>query len=195
MNIKEWSDKVIYGGMYISELEKLYEISKDQKVLEIGSMVGMSSGVIANIAKRLVCVDLWGKDDYEDIPDDHSKDHYLKWEEQIGDLEKTFIDNMEPYLHKTLMVKSASKDILPHFQNIDERFNVILIDGDHSYDGTLIDYINSVQLLFRNGLLCFHDHGHNEWPGVKEVCDFIDNYDNRLEFVEQVETLRIYRRK
>ena len=190
MDIKKWSDKVKYGGMYISELEKLHEISKDKNVLEIGSMVGMSSGVIADSAKHLTCVDVWEFNDYAEIEDNHSRDHYIEWDRKIEGSYDKFIENMAPWLHKIDIVVGTSNSF---FSFSGELFSVILIDGDHSYSSTLEDFRHTHESVFINGLICFHDYGNDEWPGVKSVCDYVDE-NPYYEFVEQVETLRIYRR-
>ena len=49
------------GGMSRNELAILYDICCKRNVLELGSMAGMSSYVIASVANSLSCVDLWSE--------------------------------------------------------------------------------------------------------------------------------------
>lgn len=47
------------GGMVAEELAYLYDHCWGRDVLEIGSMIGQSSYVLAHAAKSLTCVDAW----------------------------------------------------------------------------------------------------------------------------------------
>lgn len=192
MDITKWVEKVKYGGMYISELEKLHEICKDKNVLEIGSMVGMSSGVIADSAKHLTCVDVWSND-YNEIFDEESREHYREEKEKIGDMYLAFNLNMYPWLGKVDVHKEHSESFLSReFQS--SSYDVILLDGDHSTSGVTNDVAYTRFMVNVGGLLCLHDYDNPQWPGVKHIVDnYVEIYPN-YQFVEQVETLRIYRR-
>jgi len=54
----------------------------------------------------------------------------------------------------------------------------MLIDGDHSYDGTMIDLNGSLKILNKKGILAVDDILHNDIG--KAVNDFIKKYNNKF---------------
>jgi hypothetical protein len=64
----------------------------------------------------------------------------------------------------------------------DKKFDIIFIDGDHSYEGVKTDYINSLPLLENNGYMIFHDISSTGCPGVVRIWDEI-KHDSCLEFI------------
>jgi predicted O-methyltransferase YrrM len=60
------------------------------------------------------------------------------------------------------------------FQNFDKKFDLIYIDGDHSYESVLRDIEQSLSMLVNGGLLSGHDHNSN-FPGVIEAVNKIFN--------------------
>lgn len=67
--------------------------------------------------------------------------------------------------------------------NKDRRFDVIFIDGDHSYEGVKRDYINSLPLLNSGGYIIFHDISSKGCPGVVNIWKEIKN-NNCIEFIQ-----------
>jgi SAM-dependent methyltransferase len=55
---------------------------------------------------------------------------------------------------KVALMTGDSHDILP---SLKDKFNLILVDGDHSYGGAEADLRDCVKLLERGGLLVFDD--------------------------------------
>ena len=49
--------------------------------------------------------------------------------------------------------------------------DVLIIDGDHSYEGVKADFINYLPSVKVGGYIIFDDYGASEWPGVKEFVD------------------------
>lgn len=66
--------------------------------------------------------------------------------------------------------------------NCNKKFDIIFIDGDHSYEGVKADYINSLPLLEDNGYMVFHDIASEGCPGVVKLWQDI-KHDDCLEFV------------
>jgi hypothetical protein len=66
--------------------------------------------------------------------------------------------------------------------NCNKKFDIIFIDGDHSYEGVKNDYINSLPLLEDNGYMIFHDIASVGCPGVVKLWQDIKHLDC-LEFV------------
>jgi hypothetical protein len=56
-------------------------------------------------------------------------------------------------------------------QFIGQKFDMIFIDGDHSYDGMKADYAFSASLLSLGGLLIVDDYHSKNWPDVTRAVD------------------------
>jgi hypothetical protein len=56
------------------------------------------------------------------------------------------------------------------------RFEVIFIDGDHSFQGCLADFIAAYPNLEENGSMIFHDIVSTACPGVGEVFEIAKKY-------------------
>lgn len=69
-----------------------------------------------------------------------------------------------------------------YYNNNDEKFDIIFIDGDHEYDGVKLDYENCVGRLNEGGYLVFHDTHSFLCPGVVRLWNEIKK-DDSIEFV------------
>jgi predicted O-methyltransferase YrrM len=49
--------------------------------------------------------------------------------------------------------------------------DLILIDGDHSKEGVLLDTLLARQTIRQGGIICWHDYGNSLVPDVTEVID------------------------
>lgn len=192
-----------YGGMLREELSYIYDFCKGKDVIALGSMVGMSSYVIASVAKGLYCVDAWS-DRFEHL--NHSKrqkDVYKNdWLKQVNpNMFDAFRRNCNRF------IKSGKiKTIKGKTDNVYTRFSVgmadiLLIDADHEYSGVIKDIINYAYTVKENGYLMFHDYGCGTWTGVSEACDqmmkskqikLIDK-DNRIAVFQTVRDSSLYR--
>jgi hypothetical protein len=79
----------------------------------------------------------------------------------------TFFQNDKSvFLHK-----GKSFDILNGFE--DNYFDIIYIDGDHTYEGVKKDLEVSLKKIKKTGFICGHDYTQDKFPGVvKAVSDF-----------------------
>lgn len=70
---------------------------------------------------------------------------------------------------------SQSDEAIEFIKNKDMLFDIIFIDGDHSYDGVRLDTLNYVEFLKPGGFVIFHDtvtmncRGIVQW--MKELTD------------------------
>jgi hypothetical protein len=64
------------------------------------------------------------------------------------------------------------------------KFDVIFVDGDHSYEGVKADYENSIRLLNEEGYIIFHDIASRGCPGVVQLWNEI-KHKECLEFVHK----------
>ncbi|RCW50853.1 class I SAM-dependent methyltransferase [Paenibacillus prosopidis] len=49
--------------------------------------------------------------------------------------------------------------------------DLILIDGDHSYEGVLFDTRLARQIIRKGGIICWHDYGNSLVPDVTKIID------------------------
>jgi predicted O-methyltransferase YrrM len=80
------------------------------------------------------------------------------------------------------IIKGNSREV--HTQ-IDGPFDMILIDGDHSYEGVKADWDNYFPKLESGGIICLHDTFANSF-GVKQLWEerrgellFSDNFGQK----------------
>jgi len=73
----------------------------------------------------------------------------------------------------------GSIDIVHHLLN-KNKFDIIFIDGDHSYEWVKTDILYSLPLLKENSVLAFHDYCS---PGVEQAVD--EFFKGRIEGFEE----------
>ena len=67
------------------------------------------------------------------------------------------------------------------FKTNTNTYDCIFIDADHTYSGVKSDYINSLKILNKNGILIFHDVGNYIDTGVAQFWDEIKSNASRFE--------------
>ena len=74
-----------------------------------------------------------------------------------GQVLKLFCHNIKASGHQDIvhMMKGFSQDVLPSLRK--DHFNIIFIDGDHSYSGIKKDLEMASQLLVDGGVICGDD--------------------------------------
>ena len=87
-----------YGGMSENQLSFLIETCKDQKVLELGSMVGQSSYGIASVAKSLDCVDVWSDNQAHLKHDPAQAKVYESYLPDLTNMYHSFCTNCEDFI-------------------------------------------------------------------------------------------------
>ena len=181
-----------FGGMSSGELSTVYDLCYDKNVLELGSMAGMSSYVIASTAKELSCVDIWSDNqDYLSHDPIQAKIYKNFYPELLNVFDK-FQENCKEFIEseKIKIYKGLTQDL--HDQFLDESFDVILIDADHSYIGISRDFNLYYRKLKPNGFIVFHDYGDTMWTGVKEFCDKMVE-EKKLKFFLQEERIAVFK--
>ena len=69
---------------------------------------------------------------------------------------EALVDKFDLRKHVTF-VRGSSLDVLPSFRRDGREFDLILVDGDHSYAGACEDVRDSAAMLKADGILLFHD--------------------------------------
>jgi hypothetical protein len=156
-------DVIRWAPCWMSRAERLLLFSlafglRPARYLEIGTFKGGSSLIIAAAMAasdnpgRMVCVD----------PDPQIDPEHWK--------------QLEP---RTVLVKGASPDILPHAQEVaGGPFDLVLIDGDHSYSGALRDASGVMEHVAERAHLIFHD-GYN-LEVARAIEEFICLFQGRV---------------
>lgn len=159
-----------YGGQSYDELATLYDICIDKTVLELGSMVGMSSYVIASVAKYLACIDVW-KDTQEHLAHDPQQAGvYASYTDKLPNMLKSFKNNCKEFIKsgKIKMYRGNTIKLVNKFK--DKSFDIVFIDADHSYEGVSKDFKLYHSKAKDGGYIVFHDYGDPMWTGIQVFC-------------------------
>jgi cephalosporin hydroxylase len=146
-------------------------LSGDQAhILEIGALYGIGLAMLYNHATtrfqdvKLVCLDPF--DGY------YGKAVDALLNQPVNDL--TFQRNMKlanvPDSDYAI-IKRYSTDPRALQEVGDHTFNVLVVDGDHSYEGVKFDFENYFPLLEKGGYVILDDYNAKEWPGVQQFVD------------------------
>jgi len=138
--------------------------------LEIGSWHGRSTRTLAENSNGVVyAVDTW-KGTSDEIQskaylntDLNQGDHaFLEFCKNNGDL----ID-----IGKIIPIRMHSANANWVFGVLGLKFDMIFIDGDHTYSAVKSDIIGTKNLLAKGALLCGHDYSCTGWAEVKQATD------------------------
>ena len=130
------------------ELEALFELARecrpDARVLEIGSYLDASTCFLAaglrGARASIVCVDTWLN---QTMPDG------------IRDTLAEFEKNLQSVRKQLTLIRKASSNVTPG--DLGGPFDLVFLDGDHSYGQTRADFELVSNLVAANGVLVFHD--------------------------------------
>lgn len=157
---------------------------KDVKFLEIGSFEGFSTCFfleyfLTSPNATITVVDPWIK--YSESTVDHIKGLDNLINDNTYDL---FLQNTEEYQSKIIKHKGFSKDVLP---TLEQEYDFIFVDGDHSSDAVWQDAVDSFKLLKVDGVMTFDDY---EWvwngSSTKPAIDrFLKEYADKIELLEK----------
>lgn len=125
-----------------------------KKALEIGSFEGMSAIWLMDYCPnvKISCVDIFGPA-FDDI---------------TGEYEHRFDRNISEYEDRVTKLKGRSEDALKAIYR--QRFDLIYIDGHHTYEAVKRDIELSWRLLKSGGLMIFDDYDNNDF-GVRQAVD------------------------
>jgi hypothetical protein len=151
--------------------------NKVSSYLEIGSREGDSlKNVVKNNTnlKSIFCSDIWGSNWGGTGRGNHihieNLLRHLNYQEQV-----TFLDG-------------DSKVTIPTIRQSHENyFDLILVDGDHSYEGGMADLINVLPLCKSGGCILFHDITHPSHLYLESCFDtFVSNNQKDIKFSEKI---------
>ncbi len=143
-----------YNIKYLSRILFKYEIvEKKTNILEIGSYEGLSTVFFLSTLKNssIYCVD-----PFVDFEENKDKDFNQVFE--------NFKHNTQEFKSRIRLSKTTS-DVFFN-KEINEKFDLIYIDGNHHADNVYRDSINSFKLLNTGGIMIFDDF---LWDYYKEI--------------------------
>ena len=151
------------AGMREQEYDRLRELLRQfhpQDCLEIGMANGGSSVVICQALREL------GRGRHTAIDPFQSSPEGFKGQ-GVEAIRRAGLSNLFD------LIEDFDYVSLPLLVQARRRFDLVLIDGWHSFDYTLVDMFYADLLLNVGGLLIFHDSG---WPAVNKVCRFLETH-------------------
>jgi predicted O-methyltransferase YrrM len=156
-------------SMTTAELQGLAKLAIGKTVLEIGSRYGASTIGMAGMGAKIVYALDWHRGDV--------------WHGEgggTGDTIWIFWNYINKYgmRDKIVPLVGKSDQVLPILPT--QYFDLILVDGDHSYEGCKFDLQHSLRLLRPGGIIAVHDfereqqfnypEGHELEIGVTKAC-------------------------
>lgn len=138
-------------------------------MLEIGSYVGDSTEIFAKRFDQVHCVDPW-RNGYDE-KDAASYKHDMKIiEAQFDELCKKY-DNIKKHKYSSKEFYETYCDLYSNTE-LEHKFDMIYIDGLHTYEGVKSDREMYIHLVKPGGWLCGHDY-QGRFPGtIKAVDEF-----------------------
>jgi len=167
---------------YIMSMFKL--VKDDVKVYaEIGTLWGGSAGMILKLVNpdtELFCIDLFnGYYNKPTVANDWNKCSMSINGDNHLDLVKTNLNKFNDNNNKINYLKGSSYDnkTVSTFKSYDKKVDFFFIDGDHSAEGVVKDFMMYKGFMNNHGIICFDNYGGTAWPGVKSGLD-------KLNFIE-----------
>jgi len=141
----------------------LKSINKKQiNILEIGVFCGQTTLKLSNECKKnnidynITCLDLW--DDFE-LSQGNKNFQYKKI---IKDLKNQNIFKLFKYNIKTANIENkisiVRENSIKYLRNVENKFDLIIIDGSHLYDVVFQDIKNSLKAIKDGGIIIGDDY-------------------------------------
>lgn len=135
------------------EIEEMVQLARDKTVLEIGSLLGYSTHILARAARVVHAVD-----PHRGYPSHDPKPTLAP-----------FMENLETagVLDQVIVHVGYDYDVLPILRR--GSFDLVFIDITGEFDDTYRCMVRAAPLLTHSGVLCVHDCGHPDWPGALQA--------------------------
>jgi cephalosporin hydroxylase len=141
-------------------------------VLEVGSLFGINLAAIYDLCRDYFkTVHLTAVDPL----DGYYGQSYTDLITQVPITRKIFEHNMRqvdvPVQDITLIQGLSTEDMVLERVGL-KQYNLLIIDGDHSYAGVKFDFDHYLSAMDLGGYIIFDDYGSSDWP---DVAEFVDN--------------------
>lgn len=138
--------------------------------LEIGVAQGKHMlEILRDKNVRYVGVDRW-----ECVPLKHEPNKMKNWDtqEKWDEVYKSVLQKVEPYKNRASIIRGNSVDVVPTLVN---KFDIIYVDGDHSYEGAKKDLELALTKLKENGVIKVDDLHYSDVK--KAFQEFVEEND------------------
>lgn len=153
---------------------------RPKKILEVGARNGTLAKRMLTTCREIgVSTSYTGVDLFSDLMDEDLYNiEVSQWPTSLEELQTNLVTSFPEF--KIRLVKGFSKNVLEALNK--ERFDLIIIDGGHSYDTVLSDWNQCSKLVNEGGSIIFDDYTDKKGVdrggiGVKKVIDSQINYD------------------
>lgn len=151
------------GSTFHHHFHILYDIissinKNSLNYLEIGSYFGASGSLVLSHDKKINAVLI---DTFSEAP---------------MDLVEKNLDNFKnpESSYKLIVGNSQEQETITYAKSLIKKIDLFYIDGDHSFNGCLNDFLNYCDLVSPGGYIVFDDYHDVEYsPQVKHAVDFI----------------------
>jgi len=148
---------------------KLYNI---KNYLEIGVHNGGSMSYVVSESKPKIC---FGIDLFEDCTGHYINDKITQ--------EKSFNNIKKNNINSTINLIKGNSGSLETIESLkvkllNNKIDLLFIDGDHSYEGVKNDFLNYSSFVAKNGLIILDDYNDNYKGIIKFVNEYIINNNN-----------------
>lgn len=179
MNQYKYSQKWFLGSEIQNRLFQFLDKSTENKILEIGCFEGLSSVFFAdnfldNTNSSLTCVD-----PFLTINNNDHKQFLQNNEENNFDFNISICKNSD-----RITIHKITSDLF--FENNNQTYNFIYIDGSHELDFIKKDMENSFNILEKNGIMWMDDYGGGDGVHIKNTMNtFLKKYDGQYKLIHQ----------
>lgn len=151
---ENWFPHGAAGWLSEEEGRELARLAEGKIVLEVGSYCGRSTICLAKTAVAVTAVDTFDG----------------RGTAAQGDTFPQFIRNLDRHgvVNKVRPVRADSVTVLPDLPPV---YDLVFIDGDHSYESVKQDAELASRVLKPGGILAFHDYDSESDPGVTQAVD------------------------
>jgi predicted O-methyltransferase YrrM len=177
MNNYKYSQTWFLDSEIKNSLFQFLDKSKENKILEIGCFEGLSSVFFAdnfldNPISNLTCVD-----PFLSINNNDHKQFLQNNEEINFDFNISICKNSD-----RIIINKTTSDIF--FENNNQTYNFIYIDGCHKPDFIKRDMENSFNILEKNGIMWMDDYGGGDGIQIKNTMnEFLEKYRCQYELI------------
>lgn len=152
-------------------------------VLEIGSLFGISLGILYESCQgyfqsiHLTALDpldgYYGQSQFDTITE-------VPVSRQIFEhnMQRLDIPSQDVTLIQNLSTEGEIVDQVNH-----NHYNLLVIDGDHSYEGVKFDFDHYVSCIESGGYIIFDDYESEYWPAIAAFVDKEVKHDSRVTFI------------
>ncbi len=141
------------------------------KYLEIGVAMGEhAEQVLRDKDIYYTGIDQWKYD----TTMEHEKNKIKNWntQEKWDDVYKSVLKKLSKFQDRASIIRGSSRDVVP---TLVHKYDVIYVDGDHSYEGAKKDLELSLEVLAEGGKIIVDDL---QYPSVRKAFnEFLEEND------------------